>query len=294
MRKSPRVSVCIPVHNGERFLAETVRSVLDQTYRDVEIIVLDNASDDDTAAVARSFTDPRVRVESNPSTIPQPDNWRRAVELCRAPLVKLVCADDLLHPRCLEYQVRPMEVDAGLAVVAARRHVVDECSRMLVPRRGLAGLTGVRTSVEVARRVVRSGANPIGEPACVLFRREHYVTVGGWQPERRWAMDLDLWMRLLQCGEFLGLPETLAAFRVAQQGPTADDEACVHDHQQSIMDELATSPHLRIRGVDTAIGRMVAPLGRLRRRTFFMMAGRAARRVENPAAEPTEVIPAAC
>ena len=124
-------------------------------------------------------------METNPATIPQPENWREVVRLCRAPLIKLVCADDLLHPRCLEYQVGPMVADPGLAVVAARRHMVDERSRVLVPRRGLAGLTGVRSSVEVARRVVRSGANPIGEPGGVLFRREHYYTVGGWHPDHR-------------------------------------------------------------------------------------------------------------
>lgn len=179
MQTSPAVSVCIPVYNGERFLAETLRSVLDQTYRDFELVVLDNNSQDATDRLARSFADPRVRMESNITTIPQPDNWRRAVELCRAPLIKLVCADDLLHPRCLEYQVGPMRVDPGLAVVAARRHMVDEHSRVLVPRRGLAGLTGVRSGTEVARRVVRSGANPIGEPGGVLFRREHYFAVGG-------------------------------------------------------------------------------------------------------------------
>ena len=128
------------------------------TRGDFELVVLDNDSDDDTGAVARSFTDPRVRVESNPSTIAQPDNWRRAVELCRAPLVKLLCADDLLHPRCLELQVRPMEADPGLALVAARRDMIDERSRVLVPRRGLGGLTGVRSGTDVARRVVRSTA----------------------------------------------------------------------------------------------------------------------------------------
>ena len=147
------------------------------------------------------------------------------MRLCRAPLIKLVCADDLLHPRCLEYQVGPMEADPGLAVVAARRHMIDERSRVLVPRRGLTGLTGVRSSVEVARRVVRSGANPIGEPGGVLFRREHYFAVGGWRPDRRFVMDLDLWMRLLQYGEFLGLPETLAAFRIGQESLSADNEA---------------------------------------------------------------------
>ena len=137
----PHVSVCIPVYNGERYLAETIRSVLDQTYRDFELVVLDNASTDATDRIPRSFADTRLRVETNPTTIPQPDNWRAAVRLCRAPLIKLLCADDLLHPRCLEYQVGPMEADPGLALVAARRHMVDERSTVLVPRRGLTGLT---------------------------------------------------------------------------------------------------------------------------------------------------------
>jgi glycosyltransferase involved in cell wall biosynthesis len=276
----PSVSVCIPVYRGERFLAETVRSVLDQTHRDFELVVLDNASTDATGRVARSFGDPRLRVETNPTTLPQPENWRRAVQLCRAPLIKLVCADDLLHPRCLEYQVGPMEADPGLAVVAARRHMVDERSRVLVPRRGLTGLTGVRSSVEVARRVVRSGANPIGEPGGVLFRRDHYFAVGGWRPERRFAMDLDLWIRLLQHGEFLGLPETLAAFRIGQESLSAENESAIYDHQKALIAELGESPHLQVRGSDLAVGRLRAPFARLRRRALYRMSRRAARRDE--------------
>ena len=98
--------MCIPVYRGEQFLGETMRSVLEQTYGDFELVVLDNASTDGTLAIARSFHDSRVRIVTNPTTLEQPDNWRKAVELSRAPLVKLLCADDLLHPRCLELQVR--------------------------------------------------------------------------------------------------------------------------------------------------------------------------------------------
>ena len=178
--------MCIPVYNGETFLAETMRSVLDQTYRDFELVVLDNASTDaqrPDRAVLRRPPGPGRDATRRRSRSPTTGAGRSSS--CRAPLVKLVCADDLLHPRCLEYQVGPMEADPGLAVVAARRHMIDEHSRVIVPRRGLAGLTGVRSSVEVARRVVRNGANPIGEPNGVLFRREHYFAVGGWRPDRR-------------------------------------------------------------------------------------------------------------
>jgi glycosyltransferase involved in cell wall biosynthesis len=276
----PSVSVCIPVYRGEQFLAETIRSVLDQTYRDFELVVLDNASPDDSGRIARSFGDHRIRVETNLTTLPQQENWREAVRLCRAPLIKLVCADDLLHPRCLEYQVGPMEADPGLAVVAARRHMIDERSRVLVPRRGLTGLTGVRSSVEVARHVVRSGANPIGEPGGVLFRRAHYFAVGGWRPDHRFVMDLDLWVRLLQHGEFLGLPETLAAFRIGQDSLSADNEATIYAQQKAYIEELGATPHLQVRASDMLMGRMRAPLGRARRRALFRMSRSAARRDE--------------
>ena len=276
------VSVCIPVYNGERFLAETIRSVLDQTYRDFELVILDNASTDDSGAIARSFAerDSRVRVERNPTTVSQPDNWNRVVQLSRSPLVKVVCADDLLHPRCLEFQVAPMEADPGLALVAARRHMIDEQSRVIVPRRGLGGLTGVRTGVEVARRVVRNGSNPIGESNNVLFRRDDFFAVGGWRADRTYIMDLDLWLRLLQYGEFLGLPETLAAFRIGRGTVSSENAEAIYEQQRMLLEEIGESPFFQVRGVDLAVGRLLAPAGRSRRRALYAISKLAARRTE--------------
>jgi hypothetical protein len=85
-------------------------------------------------------------------------------------------------------------------------------------------------------------------------------------------------MQLLQCGQFLGLPETLAAFRVAQQSLSVENEAGVYEHQKAIVAELAASQHLHIRWRDSTVGRMLAPTGRLRRRILFGMSKRAARR----------------
>jgi glycosyltransferase involved in cell wall biosynthesis len=237
----PEVSVCIPVYRGEAFLAETIRSVLRQTFDDYELVLLDNASTDESVRIARSFGDPRIRIITNATTISQPDNWRKAVELCRAPLIKLVCADDLLYPQCLAQQVAAMAADPGLALVAARR-------------------------------------NPIGEPGGVLFRRADYEAVGGWHPDRQWAMDLDLWIRLLSCGRFLGLAETLAAFRVGGQSLSADNDASIYGDQRAIVDQVSATPRLRVRPVDRAIGRLGAHSGRLRRRLLFALSARTSRR----------------
>lgn len=268
---NPSVSVCIPVYNGEQFLAETIRSVLDQTYRDFELVILDNASTDRSGDIAASFDDPRIRIERNPDTLPQGDNWNRVVELARGPIVKVVCADDLLHPRCVEQQVAPLEADPGIALVASRRHMIDERRRVIAPRRGLRGLIGVHTGVEVARRVVRNGANPIGEANNVLFRRADFFTVGGWRADRSHVMDLDMWLRLLQVGDFLGLPQTLAAFRIARNSITSHSDERLYEQQRALIEELGDSPYFQVREVDLTIGRLNAPAGRARRRALYAM-----------------------
>jgi glycosyltransferase involved in cell wall biosynthesis len=265
------VSVCIPATQAEPYLAETIRSVLDQTYRDFELVVLDNASPDRADIIARRVGDVRIRVERTAAPVPQAEHWNRVVQLSRAQLVKLVRPTDLLHPRCLEMQVGPMDADPGLAVVAARRHLVDEQSRVVVPRRGLTGLTGVRTGVEVARRVVRSRSNPIGEPGGVLFRREDFFATGGWRGDRTYTMDLDLWMRLLQFGEFLGLPEPLAASRMAQA--SAEERQAVAAEQKLLLDEIAGTDTFSVRGVDLTVGRLLAPTGRFKRRAVDAAVG---------------------
>lgn len=270
---SPAVSICIPVYNGERFLAETVRSVLDQTYDDFELVLLDNASTDDTGEIAASFTDPRIRIERNPTTVPQTVNFNRVVEHCKAPLIKLVCADDLVHPRCVELQAIPMQRDHRIALVAGRRHMIDENGRVIAPRRGMSGLTGLHSGAEVVRRVVRNGGNPIGEPAGAMFRRDDFHAVGGWQAGNPYLLDLDLWIRLLQRGKFLGLRDTLAAFRIGTASVTASGDQAMYDAHRAFVSDISAAPEFDVRTVDRLVGRMSTPAARLRRRTLYRISG---------------------
>lgn len=267
----PAVSVCIPVYNGEHYLAETLASVFAQTLRNVEIVVLDNASTDGTAQLLDSVSDPRLRWARNEMTVPMHENMNRAVALGHAPLVKLLCADDLLRPRCLELQVGVMTADPELAVVACRQHMVDEHSRILVTGRALRGLEGRRRSSEVIRRIVRSGANPIGGPASVLFRRDAYERSGGMDGRMSFTGDLDLYARLLEHGDFFGMPETLAAFRVASGTLSSRAGRSAYREQLATTRELSTGTAWAVPRREAAIGRAAAPLAWLRRQALFVL-----------------------
>lgn len=190
--------------------------------------MIDNASGDGTDRAARRFaSDPRVRFYGFSEYLGLADNWRRAMDLCEAEFVKLVCADDLIHPTALSKQAAVLRNDPSVSLVASRRHLIDAEGYVLARSSGLHQLVGRHTASDVARQIVTFGINPIGEPGSAMFRRSDYEAVGGWDAERVFNMDIDLFLRLLGRGDLYGLKESLAAFRVWTQSLSSH-----HDEEQ--------------------------------------------------------------
>jgi glycosyltransferase involved in cell wall biosynthesis len=266
-----RVAVCIPVHQGRRHLEATLRSVLDQTLAELEVVVLDNASTDGTAELLASFDDPRLSVWRSPVTVPMTENFRRAVARSHAPLVKILPADDLLEPDCLASQVAALDSDPGLALVVGRKHLVDEHGTVLARSRFVRRLAGPRTRAAVVRRVVRSGANPIGTDAAGMFRRDRYVAAGGYGDVPALG-DLELWLRLLQHGRFLGQTATVARFRVGGHAASAADHRADYRTQQAFTAAIAAADRGVVRRRDVVAGRLRAPLARRRRVLLYRAA----------------------
>ena len=140
--ESPKLTVAIPTYRGAQFLGAAMASVLAQTFRDFELLVINDNSPDDTEAVVRGFNDPRVRYVRNPTNLGPQGNWNRCLDMARGQYFKLLPHDDLLMPTCLARQVSALDADHDerLALVFSAREVLAPDGRVLT-RRGYPGAT---------------------------------------------------------------------------------------------------------------------------------------------------------
>src|SRR5690242_332295 len=128
MNLTPLVSVGLFVYNGERYLEETLRSILNQTFTDFELIISDNASTDRTGEIAKSYAerDDRIRYYRTEKNMGPGWNVRRVYELSIGKYFKQAAADDLLDPAYLRRCVEILESDPGCVLAHARTMEIDE------------------------------------------------------------------------------------------------------------------------------------------------------------------------
>jgi glycosyltransferase involved in cell wall biosynthesis len=123
-----RVSIALPVYNGENYLSETLQTILAQTFEDFELIITDNASTDATEAICRELaaTDRRVRYERLPENIGAAPNFNYAFTLARGEYFKWAAHDDRMHPDFLARCVAELDRDPSCVLAYPRAHIIDE------------------------------------------------------------------------------------------------------------------------------------------------------------------------
>jgi glycosyltransferase involved in cell wall biosynthesis len=213
-----KVSVLVPIYNGEAFLAECLESILAQDFADMEILIADDASTDGSVALVERYAtkDSRIRWWRNPDNLGLAGNWNGCLRAAKGQYIKYVHQDDkLVSPLAIRKMVEVLDNHPEVSLVSSMSQVLDECSRVIELRKYFE--SGVMDGRQVIVRCLERLSNLIGEPSVVMFRREQAAR--GYNEQLRHWLDLDLWFHLLEQGRFAYVAEPLCAFRrhVAQQ-----------------------------------------------------------------------------
>lgn len=204
------ISVIMPAHNAESYLAEAIESVLAQTWKDFELYVLDDGSRDRTREIAASYAvrDPRIHVESHANMGVAP-TLNRGLALATSEWVVLMHADDVMMPNRIERQLEFVAAHPELAVASSWIMNIDSKGRVIA--KGNSQLT---THEAVQARYKANQLIGFSAPA-TMIRKSAALAIGGFRPQFRVGEDFDMWNRLLENNcKILVQPEYLLKYRV--------------------------------------------------------------------------------
>jgi glycosyltransferase involved in cell wall biosynthesis len=210
MSEAPRVSVIMPVYNCERYVAEAVQSIVNQSFSDFEFLIFDDGSTDSSLDILRSFAraDPRLRLASD-SHAGYVAWLKRGVDLARGEFLARMDADDIAMRERFAKQVRFLEDHSAHVALGTRTLVVDADGAPIAP----ANLEVTHEDIDRLHMQGGRGGSRICHPT-VLMRADAVRSVGGYRQCYEFAEDIDLFLRLAERGQIANLPDVLLQYRI--------------------------------------------------------------------------------
>ena len=209
----PRISVCIPAYNHERYIRGCINSVLGQSFTDFEIVITDDCSTDGTVDVVKSFSDPRIRLfqlaRNQGPSVAANNNFREA----RGDFLCPLASDDLFRPEKLERQLAFLESNPQIGVAFSYMRYVDERGAEIPNHFGYQWVEVENRSRELWLRNFFYQGNSLSAPTAMI-RRSVLDKIGPVDPRLLQTQDLDLWIRVCLQFDVHVIPERLIDYRV--------------------------------------------------------------------------------
>jgi glycosyltransferase involved in cell wall biosynthesis len=214
--KTPAVSICIPVYNGEKYIREAIDSVLTQTYEDFELLISDNDSSDKTQEICTEYSnnDSRIRYIRQTINIGGHRNFIYTTHAARGDLVTWLAHDDILEPDFLKLTVQHMNDHPDAVLVASDFEVIDKDGRLLK----IQELKGIRDQIDWRKRCVEFFTYPISNVyLCIygLMRTEtcRAVLQSVAEPTMAAGAELPILARFAAVGTIASIPAILRKYR---------------------------------------------------------------------------------
>lgn len=204
MASAPLVSVIMSVYNGEPFLHKSIDSILDQTFTNFELIIIDDASTDCTPAILDNCNDTRMVRLTNSQNVGLTRSLNRGLAIAKGDFIARHDADDISYPDRFQHQVAMMLEQPSLAVVGTSYHYIDRHGKIL------------RTVILEAEDSKIRKLLPHQNLFChgsVMLRRDVLEKVGGYHEGFPVTQDYDLWLRLSEHCQLANLASPLYQFR---------------------------------------------------------------------------------
>lgn len=213
--KSPKVSVLIPAYNAEKYIDEAIQSIVDQTFIDWELIVINDGSKDETLDKLREWErkDSRIIVLNNEVNLKLCKTLNRGILECKGGYIARMDADDISIKDRLEKQVNFLDQNKEVGIVGGGMYVCDE-------NMNIKNIRSYRGGDKEIRKILFR-YSPFCHPA-VMIRKSILEEVGGYDEKMAPTEDIDLWFRLAKITKLANLQDVILKYRVL---PTSESQS---------------------------------------------------------------------
>ena len=231
--EKPKVSICITNYNYGRFIGDAIQSALEQTYKNFELIIMDNCSTDNSEEVIKSFSDPRIRYYKNDKNIGAIRNWNRGLSLARGEYITILHADDKLTPNFIEKEAEMLDKNPNVGLVHSSGIIIDAKGAVIKEYRPYDRDYIMRGEDEFKRLIFK---NYFLVSAVVMVRKKCYEALGDYSEEYAYCPDWEMWLRIALNYDVGFISEPLGYYR---------------KHGASGMDYYFSSMNTSLIGMDT-------------------------------------------
>lgn len=211
--KNPRVSVLMSVYNGEKHLHQAVDSILNQTFKDFEFLIINDGSTDKTAQILQSNYDPRIKIINNDKNIGLTKSLNKGLKIARGKYIARMDADDISMPERLEKEVRLLERRKNVGLVGTYCLVINENGKVFYEFKSSANEKILKKNLLAENQFTHGSA---------MFRRRCLEKAGDYREEFVVAQDYDLWLRIAEFSDLAIIPEFLYQWRLDIQSISAN------------------------------------------------------------------------
>jgi len=202
--KNPKISVVMSVYNQAQYLNIAIKSILDQTYKTFELLILDDGSTDKSWSIIKSFTDKRIRIFRNEKRQGLAKGLNFLINKARGVYIARMDADDISFPNRLKEQVAFLNKNSQVVLVGCRAIIINQQGQEV-------GKLQYPINYQDIKRSILS-YNPFIHPS-VCFRKEIIQEIGGYDEQLFYSQDYDLFLRLIAKYPCVNIPEFLFKFR---------------------------------------------------------------------------------
>jgi glycosyltransferase involved in cell wall biosynthesis len=206
--KRPLVSVIMPAYNAARFIGPAIKSVLSQTYKNFELIIVDDGSTDNTSDIVNSFQDHRIVLIRNAQNMYSARSRNIGIDASKGKYIALCDADDLYMPQRLEKQMKYLEDHPAIDIIGCSSYIMNETGY-------ISGVlaTNEINHYDIPRSIIRQ--SPIGH--AMLMAKTEWMRTYKYRTKYRLAQDRELFLRAYRYTRFGRIPDVLYVYRVSEK-----------------------------------------------------------------------------